>query len=289
MVNINNIGIDIGGNHVGLGLVDENGNLLETQIVNYSNHEFNTEEVFDSINKFVNIHGKEAESIGIGVPGISSGTHIDYTCNLPLGNIDVRNYIETKLPIYMTNDANCAAIAEYHVVDRKIYSNYALITLGTGIGSGLILDSKLYTGTTGTAGEIGHMIIEKEGLECKCGRRGCFEQYASVTALKRMTETDSLKEIMHLCEINENIQNVFDNYLENLSEGLANFINIFDVEMLVIGGSLSNYGYKFLPTLTSKLKSKICNKYTYELNLKTAVLKNDAGIIGASLLAEYLN
>ena len=288
MVNIN-IGIDIGGNHTGIGIVDDDGSILEKEIMDYKNDEIDGKRIFQKINSFLSEHKKyNIQSIGIGLPGIATNTHIDYTCHLPLGNIEIRDYIKTKLPIYVTNDANAATIAEYQVADGKFYSNYALVTIGTGIGSGLILNSELYSGTSGAAGEIGHMVIEKDGLECECGRRGCFEQYASVTALKRLAGLDSTKEIFYLAERNEVIQRVLDNYLENLSEGLANFINLYDIEMLVIGGSLSEYGYKYITKLKSKMLGKIYNKYTYDLNIKTATLGNDAGIIGAAFLHEYL-
>ena len=132
-------------------------------------------------------------------------------------------------------------------------------------------------------------MIEKDGIECSCGRRGCFEKYASITALLKMTNTENLKEAFYLIEKNSNIQNVFENYLENLSEGLANIINILDPEMLVIGGGLSEYEDIFWYKLKSKVVSKIYNKYTYDFNLKVATLKNDAGIIGASMLGKYLS
>ncbi len=284
-----NIGVDIGGNHVGLGIVNNKGELVKKEIVDYQNENVKTEDIIQPINKFLkeNTH-YNIESIGIGIPGIATNTHIDYTCNLPLGNIEISDYIDTKIPIHISNDANCAAIAEYEIIDKRLFSNYVFVTIGTGIGAGIIINGGLFQGTTMSAGEIGHMIIEKDGLKCKCGRNGCFEQYASVTALKRMTNLDSLKEIFYLDEINEVVQKVFDEYLENLAEGLANVINLFDPEMLVIGGSLSNYGYKYITKLKSKIAEKIYNKYTYDLNIKTAVLGNDAGILGAALLKNYV-
>ena len=284
-----NIGIDIGGKHVGMGIVDAEGNIIKKEIIDYPKEMVQIEDIFDPINAFINENGNyEIKSVGIGIPGISTDTLVNYTCNLPLRDIEIRDYVKTHLPIYVSNDANCAAIAEYQIIDGKLFSNYALVTFGTGIGAGIILNGLLYTGTTGSAGEIGHMIIEKEGLPCKCGRRGCFEKYASVTALKRMTKLDDIKEVFYLSERNEIIQRILDNYLENVSEGLANLINLYDVEMLVIGGSLSNYGEKFLPKLKTKIANKLYNKYTYDLNLKVTSLKNDAGIIGAALLEQYI-
>lgn len=283
-----NIGIDIGGSHVGIGLVNEDGEISAKKDLYYENRNFNLDKTFDFINDFIERHGDMADSVGIGIPGFAEDTLINYTCNLPLEHIEVTDYLKTKLPIYISNDANCATIAEYELIDRKMFSNYILVTIGSGIGAGIIINGNLYTGSTGTAGEIGHMIIDKEGIECNCGRKGCFEKYASVSALLKMTDTQNLKEAFYMIDKNPNIQNVFDSFIENLAEGLANVINMYDPEMLVIGGGLSEFEDKFMYKLKSKLVSKIYNKYTYDFNIKVAHLKNDAGIIGASMLNRYL-
>lgn len=288
MIDIN-IGIDIGGNHIGIGIVSSEGEILKKEIVDYENDEVTPEIIFGAINNFLEKNNtSKISSIGIGIPGIATGTHIDYTCNLPLTDVEIREYVKTKLPIYVSNDANCATIAEFQVIDKKFYNHYGLVTIGTGIGAGVILNGNLLEGASGSAAELGHMIIEKGGLKCRCGRQGCFEQYASVTALKRKTKLDSLKEIFYLCDKHEAVQRTFDEYLNDLSEGLANFINLYDLEVLVIGGSLSEYSHKYMPKLKSMILEKIYNKYTYELNLKPAILENDAGIIGASFLKEYI-
>ena len=288
MIHIN-IGVDIGGNHIGMGIITSDGDILRKEIVDYDNDEVTPEIIFDALNNFLEKYNtNKIKSIGIGIPGIATGTHIDYTCNLPLTGIEIREYVKTKLPIYVANDANCAAIAEFHVTDRKFYSHYGLVTIGTGIGAGVILNGSLLEGATGSAAELGHMIIEKDGLKCKCGRRGCFEQYASVTALKRKTNLDSLEEVFYLCDKNEAVQKTFDEYLNDLSEGLANFINLYDLEALVIGGGLSKYSHKYMTKLKALILEKIYNKYTYELNLKPASLGTDAGIKGASFLKDYI-
>lgn len=283
-----NIGIDIGGSHVGMGLVDDENIIQVRKDIHYTPGAFIPEIFFEVINNFIEEHEDEAESIGIGIPGFATDTLINYTCNIPLKNIEVTDYIKTKLPIYISNDANCATIAEYEVADHKMFSNYILVTIGTGIGSGIILNGALYTGSTGVAGEIGHMIIEKDGILCNCGRKGCFEKYASASALLKMTEVDNLKEVFYLSEKNSNIQNVLDKYLENLSEGLANVVNMYDPEMLVIGGGLSEYSEEFMYKLKPKIFSKLYNKDAHELSIKAASMRNDAGIIGASFLSKYL-
>lgn len=272
-----------------MGLVNDEGKIIIKKIVKLNDQNRNPEYIFQNINNFINENDSiDVESIGIGVPGLCRDTTIEYTCNLPFDNVEVRDYIKTKIPLYLSNDASCAAIAEYHFIDNKMYSDYALITIGTGIGAGLIIHGELYTGSSGAAGEIGHMVIDKDGIECNCGRRGCFEKYASVLALLRETNLSNIREVFYLIETNENIARVFDKYLENMSEGIANIINMYDVEMLVIGGSIAAFEEKFLYKLKSKVIDKLFNRYTYDLNLKCAKLKNDAGIIGASILKTYI-
>ncbi len=283
-----NIGIDVGGTHVGMGLVSDDGIILKRRNIFYDELTFDAESVFEQINEFVAENEDEAENVGIGIPGLNTGTFINYTCNLPLESFEITDFIKTKLPIFVSNDSNCATIAEYEIIDRKMFSNYVLVTLGTGIGAGIILNEKLYTGTTGVAGEIGHMVIDKDGIPCNCGRRGCFERYASVSALLRNTELESLEEVFYLADRNNNIQKIVDSYIQNLAEGLANVINIYDPEMLVLGGSLTEYEKDFMYKLKSALASLIYNKHTYDINIKVAELKNDAGIIGASILNKYL-
>jgi glucokinase len=269
-----------------MGVIDEIGNISNKKIVDLPD-QIDIKNIFTSINSYIS-ENNNVNSIGIGVPGLCNGTIIEYTCNMPFKNVDVMEYLKTRLPVYLCNDANCAAIAEYHIIDNKMFSEYGLVTIGTGIGAGIILNRKVYNGSTGCAGEIGHMVIEKDGLLCNCGRRGCFERYASVTALLRQTNLESLSEVFYLVETNEVVAKIFDSYLENVAEGIANFINLYDLEMVVIGGSIARYEENFIHKLRSKVAQRIYNKYTYDLNIKCAKLRNDAGIIGASLLEEYL-
>lgn len=120
------------------------------------------------------------------------------------------------------------------------------------------------------------------------GRRGCFERYASILALKKMMGEENLEEIFYLADKNSKVQNVLDTYLESLSDGLANVINMYDPEILVLGGGLSEFEEDFLYKLKAKIVAKIYNKKTYDFNIKIAELKNNAGIIGASMLEKYL-
>ena len=138
-----NIGIDIGGSHTTMGLMDDDGNFKARDELRYNPDEADVMNIFEVINAFIDEYSDVADSIGIGVPGIATEHLINYTCNMPLTNTDVLNYIDTDLPIYISNDANCAAIAEYELIDKKMFNNYILVTIGTGIGAGIILNSSL--------------------------------------------------------------------------------------------------------------------------------------------------
>ena len=270
-----------------MGVVNNDGKIINKQIFNYPSIQ-SENVIFDKISEYVSKNSKNVKSIGIGVPGIVRENKIIYTCNLPLENINVKKYLKTDLPIYLGNDALCATLAEYHYIDNQQYDNYLLMTIGTGVGAGVILNKKLYLGKSGAAGEIGHMVIEREGIQCNCGRKGCFEKYVSIKKLLQDTGTESLKEFFYIVERNEKIANMFDKYLNDLAEGIANVINVYDVDVVVIGGSISWFGDKYIHILRSKVREKIYNDYTYKVNIKCARLGNDAGIIGASLLSKYI-
>ncbi len=279
-----NIGIDIGGRHVGMALIDEKGKVYKKEIVDYSKDK-SSDYILKVISEYIKKHEDEASSVGIGVPGIIKNNKIVYTCNLALEDPYFVRKIKTKLPVYLANDALCATIAEYKLVDNCKYENYALITLGTGIGSGLIFNGKVYEGKNGYAGEIGHTVIKKGGIQCNCGRKGCFEKYASVSRLLEITKCKTLSDLFTNMETSSELAKLFDEYLEDLSEGLANFIMINDVDMLVIGGSLAWFGDKFYYILRAKIAEKLFNRETNDVKLKFAKLGNNAGLIGAAFLA----
>ena len=194
--------------------------------------------------------------------------------------------IKTNLPVRLANDALCATFAEYNIVDSCKYDNYALVTIGTGIGSGMIFNKKVYDGKNGYSGELGHMVIKKGGVQCNCGRKGCFEKYASVSRLLEITKTKSLGELFEKLETSNELSSVFNDYLDDLADGLANFIMINDVDMLVIGGSLAWFGDKFYYVLRAKIAERLFNRSEHDVRLKFAKLGNNAGLIGAALLAE---
>ena len=271
-----------------MALVDDGGNIIDKEIVNYTGDK--TEKyILENINRYVREHSHEAKAIGIGVPGIIKNNKIVYTCNLSLKDSYFVKKIHTKLPVYLANDAVCATVAEYQLVDKCKYDNYALMTIGTGIGAGLIFNKQIYSGKNGYAGEVGHMVIKKNGIQCNCGRKGCFERYASVAKLLQIAKVSTLGEFFSIVEKNKYMAGIFDEYLNDLAEGIANFIMINDLDMLVIGGSLAWFGDKFYYILRAKIAERLFNRDARDVKMKFAKLGNDAGLIGAALMPEWIH
>ena len=211
----------------------------------------------------------------------------------------LEDYIGTILPIKIKNDAKCAALAENKYGSLKDYKRSIFIGLGTGIGGAVIVDDKLLDTGDLPGCEIGHMIIQKDGLECKCGKKGCFEKYASMKAFKtnlrkelNLDETTRGEELLNILrnnnENNKNykkIEKIVNDYIEYLSIGISNLINIFEPEAIGIGGSFVYFEDVLLNRLYKKIiEGNLLFNKRDSLIIKLAVLGNDAGIIGASLL-----
>ena len=176
------VGVDIGGTNLKAGLVDESGNLLATQkmkvasIVDREGLAWTVASLAQELAGAAGVPLGEVASVGVGVPGtvdIRAGS-IAYTCNLPLRDVPLRKLFHKYLniPLYIENDANCAALAEFHVGAGCGSKRFVTVTLGTGVGAGIVHNGKIYHGANGMAGEVGHMVIEQNGLPCPCGRHG---------------------------------------------------------------------------------------------------------------------
>lgn len=300
----NKIGIDLGGSHIAIGVIDKNGKILEKTekrlkgIITAEVKKVIEETIFETVEKYRKEY--KIDEIGIAIPGTVNKTEVIKSVNLGLKNYKIVDVLNKKIniPIKIKNDAKSAAIAESKFGALKGYNRVLFLTLGTGIGGAVIINNKLlYTGDLPGC-EIGHMVIEKDGLECNCGRKGCFEKYASMKAFKnnlRKTlgydENFSGKELLALIkntkkeDKNYNVINkIKQEYIEYLSIGLANLINIFEPEVIGIGGSFVYFEDVLLDDLKNEIISKdmLFNKRK-EINIQTAVLGNEAGIIGAVL------
>lgn len=313
------VGVDIGGTNLKAGLVDESGELLATQkmkVASIADDEglaWTVASLVQELARTVNIPVSDVASVGVGVPGtveIRSGS-INYTCNLPLCNVPLRKLFHRYLsiPLYIENDANCAALAEYLVGAGRDSKRFVTVTLGTGVGAGIVHNGKIYHGANGMAGEVGHMVIQRDGLPCPCGRRGCWEQYASATALKRFTaealaaHPDSI--LAQVVAENEGRvsgqsafiaarrgdpvgQQVCDEYVDYLACGVVNVVNIFQPDTLAIGGGVSNEAEEqlLLPVRQRVARESIPCGRDRRTRIVKAELGNRAGLIGAALLGK---
>ncbi len=298
------IGIDVGGSHIGMGIINEKHELVFKREKDYhirnddmSDIVLNTIiELMESLIKEGKVDIKEIESVGIAVPGtVSKGTIIKAE-NLGIKNLDIERELKRTLniPIHVHNDAKCAAIAEKKFGSLKQYDDAVFLIIGTGVGGAAFLNGELLKPKRFSAFEIGHMVIEKCGKQCSCGRRGCFEAYASIKKFKETIQKEfnlpdidgkKIKEFMIKNKENEKLENMINTYIEYLSTGIVNLINIFEPEAISIGGSFAHYKEILLSKLEKEIieKGELFNKESMP-KLLVAELKNDAGIIGATII-----
>ncbi len=308
--------IDLGGTNIKSGIVAENGEILsKASIPTGADREPSL--IVKDMAKALELAAEKAgmsldqvESIGIGCPGICDSENgiLVYTNNIPFFNIDLRTdinrYLNKSIPLYIDNDANCAAWGEY-LMNHRDKKSLVLITLGTGVGGGLVLNGQLYPGFNGSAFEIGHTSIVPNGLRCTCGRAGCLEQYASVTALIRQTaeiaearpDTALAKKVKEDGKVTgktafdlarsgdwEGIE-IVTQWINYVAEGIINAINVIQPEIVLIGGAISREGDFLLAPIKKRMKYDV---FTAEGVAKTelgiAALGNDAGLIGAAFL-----
>lgn len=304
------IGIDLGGTSVKAALCEEDGTLLGKQSIPTRTGDApglcaDMKLLALALCGERGISPDKVTSIGIGVPG----SFDKETCTLKFGtNLGMNNVCfadafqpEFACTVQLDNDANCAALGEATAGAAQNARNMLMVTLGTGVGGGIIIDGKLYTGCNGIAGEMGHIVIQRDGEPCNCGRKGCLEAYASASAFVKFAERalaegrESIlsKNAGHLdakmiCDAVDAgdllARELFDDYCVNLSSGLASYINIFQPECVVLGGGLAGYGEKLLEplrrlTIPQTFRSDKCNT-----EIVCASLGNDAGLIGAAML-----
>ena len=312
------IGIDLGGTNIVAGLVDDQYRIIDTATVK-TNLPREAEAIIDDmvtlcykVTEQQDITMDDVAYVGVGCPGtcnVETG-EVEYANNLGFAHLQLGSVMKKKLnkPIYVDNDANAAALGEAKAGATKGAAKSICITLGTGVGSGIVLDGKIYGGANYAGGELGHTVIVADGEPCTCGRRGCWETYSSATALmsqtrKAMQENpDSLMWKLadgDLANVDGRIpfdaakqgdaagQAVVDQYVKYLACGLVNVINIFQPDIICVGGGVCRQGENLLGPVRKIIEaerySKYCKKQT---QLCVAQLGNDAGIVGAACLGE---
>jgi len=311
------IGIDIGGTNLSTGVVDENYNIVGRGKIKTGNerpYEEVAADIIESVKLAVadaKIDMEDVRWIGAGCPGTCNTDTgiVEYSNNLHWNNAPLLADIEKAFgkKTYIENDANAAAYGEYLAGAAKGAKNAVIITLGTGVGAGIIIDGKIFSGTNFAGGEIGHTVIVIDGYECTCGRRGCFEAYSSARGLVRMTreamEKHPASKIHQLVEadgrisartafnaakmLDEDGQAVVDRYIKALACGITNTINVFQPDILAIGGGVCNEGDNLLIPLKKQVAAQIYSKNSSKnTEICLCSLGNDAGIIGAAMLGK---
>lgn len=310
-------GIDLGGTNIAVGILDKNLKMIKKGSAPTNGNRHYSEIIRDMalltlrLLEETGLSVEDIPYIGIGSPGTADreSGYLLYSNNIKFNNVPMRQEMQKyiNLPVYLENDANCAALAEGLVGAARDVEDSITVTLGTGVGGGIILGNRIFTGSNGMAGEIGHVVIGQGGEKCTCGRDGCWEAYASATALIRQTRQAALEDpstaIHDLVQGNLdqiNAKTAFDamrqgdaagirvvnQYIRYLAEGIANMINIFQPAKIVIGGGISKEGETLLQPLR-----KIVQEMTYfgggnipQTRIVCAETGNDAGIIGAAIL-----
>ena len=310
------LGIDLGGTNIAVGLVNEKFELIKkmsTPTLAQREPEAIIDDMAAVCKKLLcecGVTTADVESVGIASPGIANTKTgvIEYANNLPFNNLPIAKMLGERLGvsnIKVANDANAAALGEAVAGAAKGSEASVMITLGTGVGGGVIIDGKLLSGFNFAGGELGHIVIEADGVPCSCGRYGCWEAYSSATALVRMTK-EKIAECKEsgrytkmaeaervsgrtACDCmragDEAAKEVYDKYIHYLAIGLGNVINIFQPEIITLGGGISGEGQSLIDSLLPEVaKEHYGTGLVKDSEIRIATLGNDAGIIGAAAL-----
>jgi glucokinase len=312
------IGIDLGGTNIAVGIVDDEHKIVVKKTTPTLAKRPAEEIVADMARVCLEacaelkIDIKDIANIGIASPGIANPVNgcVEYANNLPFLRFPIVKLLADGLGIdrsviKIANDANAAAWGEAVAGAAKGSANSIMVTLGTGVGGGIIINNKILVGFNSAAGEIGHIVIEQDGAPCGCGRRGCWEAYSSATALIRMTKeaveeckktgryTSMLKAERisgrTACDAmragDEVGTEVYNKYVKYLATGITNLVNIFQPEVISLGGGVSNEGQSLIDAITPLVRAEQYGGDVVALTqLRIATLGNDAGIIGAAAL-----
>jgi glucokinase len=303
---LSHIGIDVGGTNLRCALVDQHGTILERRRSSSRIEDGRAafcERLLSDISELKDaaaVRGMAVAAIGIGVPGlVGRDGMIHSSVNMrPLDGFNLAACIEARsgLPTVCGNDANVIALGEQRFGVGRGFSSCVVITIGTGLGSGLILDGKLWTGRGGFAAEFGHVTVDPEGYPCPCGNRGCLEQYVSAGALVRFAgegmaeKTADLLSAEMVAELARNgdstALNAFDQLGYWLGIGLASLANTLDIQAVVVGGGVSSSLDLLLPALRRTIQQRCFPQIYAGLVIEKALLGDDGGLLGGAALAE---
>ncbi|MCK5709206.1 MAG: ROK family protein [Deltaproteobacteria bacterium] len=309
------IGIDIGGTNLRGALVDSQGNILKRMKI-LSEADQGIDKLIDNLTNFISdiSKGEKVTNIGVGIPGIldskegiiSQAPNILNVNDYPLRSV-LNEKLGSALNVAIENDTNSAAVGEWWMGAAKDVNSMIMLTMGTGVGGGIVLDDKLWTGAYGMAGEIGHITIYPDGARCNCGNYGCLESYASATAIRRMVKEglEDKKLNTALRETTENVHikdipkivmeaagagdsfslGIWQEVGKALGIAIASLVNLLNVEMVVIGGGVSNAWDLFIETTYKEAHRRAFRAPMKRAKIQRGILRDDAGILGSAYLA----
>lgn len=305
------IGIDIGGTNIAAGILDGNYNILKKRSVKTLSPR-SAESICDDIAVMcrklcedANVPYESIRGIGAACPGIIKDGTVCFASNLKFENVPLKALLEERCgkKCAVCNDANAAALAEYAAGSGKGYRSLVAVTIGTGVGGGIVLDGRIWEGFNGAGAEIGHIVTVPGGRICSCGNRGCLETYCSATALINDTKeamiNDPTSKLWEICKSTDDVngqsaylaaglgdataKKVINKFIRYLSIGVANIITLLQPEVVCIGGGMSAEGETLIAPLSELVsQSGVIKSLSKKTKITAAVLLNDAGIVGAA-------
>lgn len=307
------LGIDLGGTFIKGGVVDSEGTIVVRDKVPTESEKGadgvveNIVALCRSLMEKAGLSASDVVGVGMGVPGMidSDNGNVIYSNNLGWEDFSIADKVTKALglPVKIANDANVAALGETRFGCGKDYKNSVMLTLGTGVGSGIVIDGKLFAGNRSAGAEMGHMMIAAGGEKCTCGRRGCLEAYASATALirdtKRAMEKDPESKLWEIGALenvtgktafdyydeDESARTIVDRYIEMLGEGIVDVANVIRPEIVILGGGVCSQGERLIKPLQEKLdREMFAGSKGPGVKIMIAERENDAGLLGAAAL-----
>ncbi len=285
------LAMDIGGTAVKMGLLQEDGIILARKAASVCFDQYKTPiltTVLKTASDFLEEQNAEIEGIGVSATGqIDVRTGVVAGTNGMIPNYEGSDLAGTlsarfRVPVHVLNDANAAALGECFLGAGRGASDVLMITLGTGVGGGIILGGRVYVGANGFAGEMGHFTLYQDGLPCTCGKRGCFEQYASARALAKKAGVGNGKIVFERIQSgNVRMRTVFIEWLEDVSAGITGLVHIFNPSLVLIGGGISEQEEWLIAPLRKMVLSGVMPRFAEHLRIEKASLGNDAGMLGA--------
>jgi glucokinase len=280
------IGIDIGGTKIAAAIANDKGKILNRGIFPTEAKKGRKKVLENIVNAIKAVAGgKKFSSLGVSIASpihFSAGTIINPP-NLPFKHFNLKQFLKKKFRVktYLDNDANCATLAEARFGNGKRATHFLYLTVSTGIGGGAFINGEIYRGKSGSASEFGHHIIVFKGPTCGCSRKGHFEALASGTALKKIFGISGEKLQAQLKKRNRKALSILQKYIQNLAPGIANLVNIFNPELILIGGGMANLGGFLFPRLTKAVKQLSLPIAAKDVKIKPSKFRTDGSLIGA--------